>query len=130
MFYSEFEIHEGLSTEVKTLQLESQKLKIENNTLLSQILNQANFLNNKINILLKEKEDLESTLKQFIKSSTILEKMVFNSKESFNREDLGYNINNSSEKKIDIPVPPKNTPPKSPVPKCTYCNVSGHINLY
>ncbi|KAK1369662.1 hypothetical protein POM88_035754 [Heracleum sosnowskyi] len=130
MFDSEFESREGLVTELETMKLESQSLKVENKKLLSQIMDQENFLNNKINILLKEKQNLESTLKQFTKSSAILENMVFNSKESFNHEGLGYNPNIPPTRKINEPTPPKNTPPKSSTPKSTYCNVSGHISLY
>ncbi|KAK1366369.1 hypothetical protein POM88_041930 [Heracleum sosnowskyi] len=120
----------GLSEELETMKLESQSLKVENKKLLFQIMDQEDFLNNKINILLKEKQNLESTLIQFTKSSAILEKMVFNSKESFNREGLGFNPNIPPTRKINKPTPPKNTPPKSSTSKCTYCNVSGHISLY
>ncbi|KAK1394093.1 hypothetical protein POM88_013149 [Heracleum sosnowskyi] len=56
--------------------------------------------------------------------------MVFNSRESFNREGLGYNANSPPKREVQIPKTSKDTSLKSSSPKCSYCNVSGHTSLY
>ena len=121
MFDIEFESRERLVSELEKLNLESQRLQVENDKLLSQVMDRNTFLNDKIIILLKEKENLESTLKQFTKSNAILESMVFNSKESFNKEGLGYNqFDVHLKRDYKKPTPPKNAPLKAPTPKYTY----------
>ncbi|KAK1382535.1 hypothetical protein POM88_020270 [Heracleum sosnowskyi] len=117
-------------SKLKSVIVENERLKNDNSKLSSEIIDQDNFLNDKINVLLKEKENLEIVIRQFTKSSTILENMVFNSKESFNREGLGYNANAPLKKEVKNPTPPKNASPKSPNPNCSYCNRSGHISIY
>ncbi|KAK1365707.1 hypothetical protein POM88_041268 [Heracleum sosnowskyi] len=109
---------EFVISELKSVHLESQRLQNENNKLLAQITHQETFLNNKINILLTEKDNLEKTVRQFTKSNTILDKMVFNSKESFNREGLGYNAYSPPKRELQIPKASKDTSPKSSSPKC------------
>ncbi|KAK1365704.1 hypothetical protein POM88_041265 [Heracleum sosnowskyi] len=56
--------------------------------------------------------------------------MIFNSKESFNREGLGYNANSLPKLEVQISKNPKVTTPKSSSTKCLYCNVSGHTSLF
>ncbi|KAK1388770.1 hypothetical protein POM88_016948 [Heracleum sosnowskyi] len=56
--------------------------------------------------------------------------MIFNSKESFNREGLGYNANSPPKREVQTPKTSKVTTPKSSLTKCLYCNVSGHTSLY
>ncbi|KAK1389587.1 hypothetical protein POM88_017765 [Heracleum sosnowskyi] len=121
---------EFVISELKSVHLESQRLQNENSKILAQINHQETFLNNKINILLTEKENLERIVRQFTKSNAILDKMVFNSKESFNREGLGYNANSHPKREVQTPKTPKVTNPKSSLTKCLYCNVSGHTRLY
>ncbi|KAK1388235.1 hypothetical protein POM88_016413 [Heracleum sosnowskyi] len=56
--------------------------------------------------------------------------MVFNSKESFNREGLGYNANFPPKREVQNPKTSKIATLKSSSNKCSYCNVSGYTSLY
>ncbi|XP_063945947.1 uncharacterized protein LOC135151428 [Daucus carota subsp. sativus] len=110
--------------ENEKFQLETQRLKDENIKLLSQVKDQEISLNQKINSLIKEKENLEIVVQRFTHGNEILNKMVY-SKNSFNREGLGYDINTQS-KRVKPCVEPQKVAPKSPTLKCSYCNKIGH----
>ncbi|XP_063941293.1 uncharacterized protein LOC135149496 [Daucus carota subsp. sativus] len=110
--------------ENEKFQLETQRLKDENIKLLSQVKDQEISLNQKINSLIKEKENLEIVVQRFTHGNEILNKMVY-SKNSFNREGLGYDINTQSKRVKPCVEPPK-VAPKPPTLKCSYCNKIGH----
>lgn len=110
--------------------LESQRLKNENAKLMAQVIDQENVLNNKINVLMQEKYNLDSIVKQFTKSNTMLENMIYNSKLSSNKEGLGYDANKPPKREARILIPTKNISPKAPTKLCSYCNKNGHESLF
>ncbi|KAK1391380.1 hypothetical protein POM88_010436 [Heracleum sosnowskyi] len=112
---------EYLAPEVKSYILESQRLAKENSKLLAQVIDQENVLNNKINVLVQEKQNLDAIIKQFTKSNTLLENMVYNSKVSYNTEGLRYDANKPPKRESHTPTSTQNTPLKSPIKRCSYC---------
>ena len=115
--------------ELNYLETEALKLKEENTKLKSQVVDQENFLNNKIDSLNKEKENLEIVVQRFTKGNNILNMMV-HSKTSFNREGLGYDKNVQPKKVVHTKQPTKFVAPTQPLLKCSYCNKDGHTVLY
>ncbi|KAK1400920.1 hypothetical protein POM88_000525 [Heracleum sosnowskyi] len=105
---------EYFASEVKSYILESQRLANENTKLLAQGMDQENVLNNKINVLMQEKQNLDAIIKQFTKSNALVGNMVYNSKVSSNKEGLGYDANKPPKREAHIPIPTRNTLPKSP----------------
>ncbi|KAK1365611.1 hypothetical protein POM88_041172 [Heracleum sosnowskyi] len=93
------------------------------------MIDQENVSNNKIDILMREKYNLDTVLKQFTKSNTILESMIYNSKLSSNKEGLGYDANIPLEREAHISTPTQDTQPKTPTNVCSICNSSGHESL-
>ena len=107
------ELVHALSEKDEIFELETQRLKDEHSKILAQVMNQERILNNKINILSKEKDDLERTIQKFTKGNELLDKMV-HSKISYNHEGLGYDKNAQPKKFVQgkkqttfVPATPK-----------------------
>nr|XP_017248632.1 PREDICTED: RING finger protein PFF0165c-like [Daucus carota subsp. sativus] len=72
------ELVHALSEKDEIFELETQRLKDEHSKILAQVMDQERILNDKINILSKEKDDLERTIQKFTKGNELLDKMIKN----------------------------------------------------
>nr|XP_017227813.1 PREDICTED: uncharacterized protein LOC108203408 [Daucus carota subsp. sativus] len=70
------ELVHALSEKDEIFELETQRLKDEHSKILAQVMDQERILNDKINILSKEKDDLARTIQKFTKGNELLDKMV------------------------------------------------------
>ena len=122
------ELVHALSEKDEIFELETQRLKDEHSKILAQVMNQERILNDKINILSKEKDDLERTIQKFTKGNELLDKMV-HSKISYNHEGLGYD-KNAQPKKFVQGKKQTTFVPATPKYKCSYCNKDGHTVEY
>ncbi|XP_063942762.1 uncharacterized protein LOC135150405 [Daucus carota subsp. sativus] len=122
------ELVHALSEKDEIFELETQRLKDEHSKILAQVMDQERILNDKINILSKEKDDLERTLQKFTKGNELLDKMV-HSKISYNHEGLGYD-KNAQPKKFVQGKKQTTFVPATPKYKCSYCNKDGHTVEY
>lgn len=109
-----------------TLNKATEILREENNKLMAQIKDQDNFLNNKIRMLLQEKENLEITIQKFTKGNEMLDNMISKSRHGFNREGLGYEHNKTDQKFYTPQV--KNKILNEQI--CSCCNKNGHSVIY
>ncbi|KAK1401551.1 hypothetical protein POM88_001156 [Heracleum sosnowskyi] len=125
----ESELSQTKEPKEKEFEIEAQRLKEENYKLTSQVVDQERFLNNKIDALIKEKENLEVVIQRFTKGNEMLDKMV-HSKNSFNREGLGYDKKAQPKQVVQKDQQPKVTSPTPPSFKCSYCNKNGHTVQY
>nr|XP_017227646.1 PREDICTED: uncharacterized protein LOC108203320 [Daucus carota subsp. sativus] len=122
------ELVHALNEKDEIFELETQRLKDEHSKILAQVMNQERILNDKINILSKEKDDLERTIQKFTKGNELLDKMV-HSKISYNHEGLGYD-KNAQPKKFVQGKKQTTFVPATPKYKCSYCNKDGHTVEY
>ena len=122
------ELVHALSEKDEIFELETQRLKDEHSKILAQVMDQERILNDKINILSKEKDDLERTIQKFTKGNELLDKMV-HSKISYNHEGLGYD-KNAQPKKFVQGKKQTTFVPATPKYKCSYCNKDGHTVEY
>ncbi|XP_063936203.1 uncharacterized protein LOC135147247 [Daucus carota subsp. sativus] len=70
------ELVHALREKDEIFELETQRLKDEHSKILAQVMDQERILNDKINILSKEKDDLARTIQKFTKGNELLDKMV------------------------------------------------------
>ena len=122
------ELVHALKEKDKIFELETQKLKDEHSKILAHVLDQERILNDKLNVLIKENENLEVVVQRFTKGNKMLDRMV-HSKISYNHEGLGYDKNAQTKKFVQDK---KQTTfvPASPRYKCSYCNKDGHTVEY
>ncbi|XP_063948178.1 uncharacterized protein LOC135152254 [Daucus carota subsp. sativus] len=122
------ELVHALSEKDEIFELETQRLKDEHSKILAQVMDQERILNDKTNILSKEKDDLVRTIQKFTKGNELLDKMV-HSKISYNHEGLGYD-KNAQPKKFVQGKKQTTFVPATPKYKCSYCNKDGHTVEY
>ncbi|KAK1390421.1 hypothetical protein POM88_018599 [Heracleum sosnowskyi] len=84
---------------------------------------------------LKEQFDLEANEKEYLASevkSHILEsqRLANENTKLLAQEGLGYDANKPPKREAHIPIPTRNTLPKSPTKRCSYYNKDGHQSLY
>nr|XP_017228312.1 PREDICTED: protein PFC0760c-like [Daucus carota subsp. sativus] len=123
-----FELVHALNGKDKIFELETQKLKDEHTKFLAPALDRERTLNDKLNVLIKENQNLEVVLQRFTKGNKMLDRMV-HSKTSYNHEGLGYD-KNAQPKKFVQDKKQTTFVPASPRYKCLYCNKDGHTVEY